>query len=389
MENKLHIAILTDGITPYVTGGMQRHSYHLVKNLLNEGVRITLFHCVYDGQVLPDEEEVITTIGAKKGHLKVYGFQFPKGDRLPGHYIRASKKYAKLIATKVLPTIDDIDFIYTKGFTGWELLKLKRRGKKLPKISVKFHGYEMYQPTDDWKEKLKHFMLRPPVKWNNIHADYVFSYGGEISSIIQSLGVPTNKIIDICSGITDDWVRSEIEIKKDKRSFLFIGRNERRKGIQDLLQEAEIIKKLPLDFHWVGPIPQTLQIKSDNCIYHGEIKDAQQIKEILDQCDVLVTPSHAEGMPNVILEGMSRGLAVIATEVGAVPMMVSEDNGVLIPPFDQKALREAIQHMAVIDDEKLKEKQKNSLTLVREKFLWSSIATRYIEAIELILGKDA
>ena len=46
----MNILFLTDGITPYVTGGMQKHSLVLVKLLLKENVNITLVHCGYIGQ---------------------------------------------------------------------------------------------------------------------------------------------------------------------------------------------------------------------------------------------------------------------------------------------------------------------------------------------------
>ena len=41
-------------------------------------------------------------------------------------------------------------------------------------------------------------------------------------------------------------------------------------------------------------------------------------------------PKLFEGMPNVILEAMSRGLAIIATDVGAICDMVCDKNGILL-----------------------------------------------------------
>lgn len=380
---------MTDGITPYVTGGMQRHSYHLVKNLLNKGVEITLFHCVYR-TVVPSEDEVLKEFNVKNDKLlKVFGYVFPDTNKWPGHYIRASKKYSKLIAQDILPSINDYDFIYAKGYTAWELMKIKKQqGKKVPPISVKFHGYEMFQPIDNWREKLKQLLLKPSAKWNNLNADYVFSYGGEITEIIQNIGVKKSKIIDVCSGISDDWLVQELKPKTNRRKFLFIGRNERRKGIQDLLAIKNTILNLNSEFFWVGPIPENLKIKSDNCTYFGEVKEVQRLKEIIDQCDILVTPSHSEGMPNVILEAMARGLAVIATNVGAVPMMVNDTNGVLIEPFVKAELKKAIQSMDQLDNLSLLEKQKNSLSLVRENFLWSSIAEQHISVFKKILENN-
>ncbi len=69
-------------------------------------------------------------------------------------------------------------------------------------------------------------------------------------------------------------------------------------------------------FHFVGPIPSEHQLKSTKCTFHGAIYDEEQLKQAYDRCDILVNTSISEGMPNVILEGMSRGLGVIATDVG-------------------------------------------------------------------------
>ena len=40
----MRIALVTDGIYPYVMGGMQKHSYYLCKYLVKLGVEIDLYH---------------------------------------------------------------------------------------------------------------------------------------------------------------------------------------------------------------------------------------------------------------------------------------------------------------------------------------------------------
>lgn len=105
---------------------------------------------------------------------------------------------------------------------------------------------------------------------------------------------------------------------------------------------------------------------------------------MIDNCQVLVAPSHSEGMPNVILEAMSRGLAVLSTSVGAVPMMVSEKNGRLIPPQDKSALSGALKELANMDTAELMKLRENSLNMVSEKYLWSSISQKNLDAIEKI-----
>ena len=54
----MKLLILTDGIYPFVIGGMQKHSFHLAKFLSLRGHDITLVHCVTGNSVIPPESEV-------------------------------------------------------------------------------------------------------------------------------------------------------------------------------------------------------------------------------------------------------------------------------------------------------------------------------------------
>jgi glycosyltransferase involved in cell wall biosynthesis len=59
----------------------------------------------------------------------------------------------------------------------------------------------------------------------------------------------------------------------------------------------------------------------------------------MSACDVFCLPSHMEGCPNVVLEALASGKAVVATRVGGIPELVADGkNGVLVPPRDPEAL---------------------------------------------------
>lgn len=64
--------------------------------------------------------------------------------------------------------------------------------------------------------------------------------------------------------------------------------------------------------------------------------------EFLRKVDVLVLPSHTEGTPNVVVEAMSRGVPVIASDVGGLPDMLGHDAGLLVPAGDARALADAM-----------------------------------------------
>jgi len=381
----MNVAVLTDGIYPYVVGGMQKHSTNLIKYLSLNGINITLFHCVFD-EDLPSEEKVnLCLFGEKKEkYIKVHTYHFPTSIKFPGHYIYRSKKYSKYIYEDIIGHVNEYDFIYAKGFSAWELLKARENGITTPSIGVNFHGYEMWQYAPSFQSKLKQYLLRPFVRWNSKKSDYVFSYGSKITEIIKSIGVDDKNIIEIPSGIEKGWIRNTLTGTDDVVRFLFLGRYERRKGIEEINLVLEKIanQDLKVEFHFIGPIPENKKVKSlgKEIVYYGSIVDVNKVRSIMDVCDVLICPSYSEGMPNVILEGMSRGLAIIATDVGATDQLVDDTNGKLIKFENSKELMDDLYKLilifSTIDQSELLLKQEMSLKKIND-FSFNEIADKH------------
>jgi len=80
----MKICLLTDGITPFVTGGMQRHSFNLCNELLKLGHEVNLVHCVYGKSSLPKKEEV-KLLFENPENLTLYSLRFPASSGMPGH----------------------------------------------------------------------------------------------------------------------------------------------------------------------------------------------------------------------------------------------------------------------------------------------------------------
>lgn len=384
----MKLLILTDGITPLVIGGMQKHSFNLAKELATLGHEICLFHCVTGNNKLPEREDLEKLFGAAAWeNIESICLRFPQPSWYPGHYLKESYLFSRMMYKRIEARLNEFDFIYAKGFAAWYFLEQKKRGKKMPPIGVKFHGYEMFQRGANLRTRFESFLLAKPVKWNNRHADVVFSYGGKITPLIASLGVESRKIIEIPTGIDKRWVSVRTgSSTDDKKHFCFIGRYERRKGIEELHAALKQLNRPDFHFHFIGPIPTSGQLKQANVSYHGTLRSTEEIQSVLDRCQVLVTPSYSEGMPNVIMEAMARGLAIIATPVGAVEAIVDNQNGWLVPPGDIDALRQCMETVIELPPSDLKKKQQASLDRV-EHFTWNRIAQLTAEQIVHYLGE--
>jgi glycosyltransferase involved in cell wall biosynthesis len=190
-------------------------------------------------------------------------------------------------------------------------------------------------------------------------------------------------IIEVPTGIESSWINKTVKRSDSKRKFIFIGRNERRKGLPEL--HAIIKQKFKgsnFTFDLVGPIPERERIDLSGVRYHGMLKDEERMKELLRGADVLICPSHSEGMPNVIMEAMASGNAIIATDVGAVSCMVDEKNGWLVQAGDKPAIEKALMAAIKLSDASLDGMKRNSIAKVEQLFIWDKLIKELIEKID-------
>jgi len=216
-------------------------------------------------------------------------------------------------------------------------------------------------------------MFRPAVKSNCEMADVVYSLGGKLTGILEGV-TQSRKIREIPIGVQRDWLRPIEEVKASpKLKAAFIGRYERRKGIEELNVVMKRLANSSIDFHLIGPIDKNKQVDMPHVTYHGLIKKEENIRSIFDDCDMLLVPSLAEGMPTVILEGMARGLTIVASDVGAVSIEVGDENGRLIKAGSIDELEKAIRYLASLPLHVLTEMKRTSRKKVENLFLWERI----------------
>lgn len=369
MSGVSRVALFTDGLFPDVIGGMQKHSFFLAEYLARNGVEVDLYYTASSEKKRTAFEQFSP---AARERIHAVFVPFPSMGFLPGHYIKESYAYSEAVY-KTMQKKAPADLIYAQGFTGWHAAKMKSTGKLDIPLFVNLHGLEMFQKSFGVRAKMEQYLLRAPAEYILKHADFAYSLGGKLNEILEAR-IPKDKIIKQSIGIDASWLIAKEAVKSvssKPRKFIFIGRDEKRKGLDLLNSVMQSSDASTCEFHMVGPFNRKDQVKAQHIIYYGMVQGEDQMRQLLDGCEVLICPSYAEGMPTVIIEAMSRGLAVIATDVGAVSELVGDQTGWLIEPGNKDQLSFSIQD--AVNGKQLPEKQSAARLLIEHKFTWERV----------------
>lgn len=380
----MKILMLTDGVSPFVIGGMQKHSYYLAKHLLKNDIDLTLYHCIYEDNNIDINNKIMDYLNVNDSmKFQAKCFMFPKLKiSIPGHYLIESYLYSKKLYNEIINEKKDFDFIYAKGFSAWYSI---RKQNKLPKIGIQFHGLEMFQKASSFFNYLEKIMFRSSVKYNLRNANFIFSYGARIKEIHEKLGCRKDKMFIQHGGVPKGNIIRNNEIKKIKNKvhFLFIGRNERRKGYIELRKALEIlIYKKDFHFSFIGEIPISQKLISSKITYYGTIKNQDEYINIIDKNDVIVVPSISEGLPTVLLESMARGLVALATDVGAINEIVNNENGYLIEHSNHQEILNKMEEIIELPKQKILVKKQKAREIIYEKFNWENLSLEIIKFIK-------
>lgn len=253
----------------------------------------------------------------------------------------------------------DFDVIYAHwlfpdGFASALLAMLARRP-----LVLHARGCDLNQYT-------RFLFRRWMILWSIRRAARLIVVSDPMHKRAEALGVPTEKLAVIRNGVDKQFFypidrvlcREEVGLPVGEKIILFVGSFEEVKGIQFLLpafRDAAKASPVPVRLVMIGKgsLRETIQRAlaelsiADRVTLAGEVKHDALVRW-LNASDILCLPSIREGLPNVVLEAQACGKPVVATRVGGIPDVITEDAyGFLVEPTNiselSGALRRAIE----------------------------------------------
>lgn len=143
--------------------------------------------------------------------------------------------------------------------------------------------------------------------------------------------------------------------------LLFVGRISPEKGIDDVIYAMGDCENVTLDIIGTGEHEKVLKKiiteknLNDRIRFLGYVNWGEELFEKFRDYHLLVLPSYSEGLPLVIVEAMSMGLPVLASNVGGIPEVLKNgESGLLFSPGNVNEIVEKINYINLNEKERQK-----------------------------------
>jgi glycosyltransferase involved in cell wall biosynthesis len=240
------------------------------------------------------------------------------------------------------------DIVHTHDYKSNTVARMLTAAGKY-RIVATAHGYNQTTRREGCYYSLERMLLR--------RADAVICPSRQLASYLADTGVSPTRLHVIHNGIElDRWPFRPRAVPHEPPVVLYVGRLSREKNVQALLQACAIVveegRPLQLQIAGEGPERDELAEQATQLGLAGIVQwlgQRDDVGELLAAADLFVNPSMTEAMPNTVLEALSVGTPVIATDAGATDeLILNEQTGLLIPPGDVGAIVDAMT--SLLDD---------------------------------------
>ena len=409
-HRSLLIAHLVRAVFPqHGYGGMERSATALTRQLLRNGVDVTLFTRPWPPGTDPPPDE------PGGGHLRVVPIPY---SALP---LRANSIAARLTnyplfvermgrATARLVAAGGATVVHAHGLCAWGVRSAGRRrgpeGRVVPLI-MNPHGLEDFKVRDPLK-RLAYAPFRAMYRAGAQAADRVIATDwGARDEVCRLLGVSPDRVVVLPNALDLDEVLGPVSAERQAALRarwglapggvigLSVGRLEANKGFSHLLRAlAALPPDLPA-WRWLivgvgqdraalGRLAGELGL-TDRVIFTGAVGDTD-LQNLYALATLFVHPSLYEGSSLVTLEALAHARPVVASAVGYIPDKVRPGaTGLLVPPGDAPALATAIAWCLTHPAEAAALGQAGA-ALVHRDYTWPAVTRRTIALYQEVIS---
>lgn len=212
-------------------------------------------------------------------------------------------------------------------------------------------------------------------------ARFVKKLSGKNSTLIYR-GMPLKEIDMI---LPDDAIRTQAGTRK---IVTYVGRLIYGKGVIHLLEAVTTLNRSDVFIVIAGDGPERETLEqyaqehglTNQILFLGNIP-FRSVISLFKVTDIFVNPSYNEGLPTSVLEASACRRAVIATNVGGTPeILTNNQSGIIIPPHSTEAIKKSLKEL--LDNELCRQELgKNARQEIEQKFNWDHSIEKYLKEI--------
>ncbi|HEC81217.1 MAG TPA: glycosyltransferase family 1 protein [Thermoplasmatales archaeon] len=360
--------------------GIGYFTYNLSRKLIEKGHQVTI---ITRGSLNKTQRETLDDIKVIKApFIPLYPF-----------YLHIHGMFVKRIIKSLESEIDILHFhtplppfiktpfptittVHTPMLVDNRYIKISSLYSLLSKISAKLVSYPL---------ELKIIQ----------HSDIVTTVSKSVAQELREYHLNPERVAVVGNGVDEKLFCPKQKISEDTKKYvMFAGRIDREKGLFDLVESARYICSERSDVFFViagkgrdlDKLKQMVKKKGilNRFIFVGQV-DRDQLVKLYQNATIFVFPSYHEGLPGAVLEAMSCGLPVVATDVrGNSDIIINEKNGILVPPRSPRKLADAIYKLLEHEDLR-KNLGSNARKIVEKRYSWNVVSNRFIRCYESLI----
>lgn len=384
----MHLLIFSPYYPPH-TGGLESHSDEFNRHLAKTGARITIFTPRLPAEGLSQE--------MRYGTVQI--LRFPAFELIPNYPL---PKFWKKEFWDLWNQCREEQYTLVLSrtrffFTSLMALYFARRSR-LPWVHIE-HGSDFAQFNSSFKTALGKLYDLVFGAWVLRHSQKNIANSRASAEFVAKLS-GRNDCTVIYRGIEKDIVESITPHPYFEQHFPgkvvigFIGRLIDGKGVIDLLKAFVQLASPTSICCIIGDGPEREKIESfikmhqisDKVVLLGE-KPFPEAMALLKGFDIFVNPSYTEGIPTAVIEAALSRKAIIATNVGGTPEIITgKGDGFLIAPHDVSDLK--VKLTLLLEDVVLRNScGQNAYARVKDKFSWDQSVKKYLDIFNTLLVK--